>query len=399
METKIDKKKIRDYAFKAGIGVIFLGIVYAAISPSSDAEEMATGLNTELPDGEADPLKNKMKAYEDAPLQENKERHMKSLNDYVFDLKRGKANNTDAEKDFDVEIKDASEPVTNGGLEAIRKSLQAKQQSEEIENEYYRIQAENERLRSEASQLRRELKDKKGQEQQLAIMEKSYELAARYGNKEGATSAVREDMPAKEKEEATVDVMKKDGEIVSTLSEELLLDEPYNYGFNTAVGTGYETGSNTIRAAINGDQTVTIGDRVMLRLLEPLQAGNTMIPRNHPIAGTTRIQGDRIEIRIESIEYEGNIIPVKMKVYDTDGMAGIYCPSTPELDALKEGAANIGSGLGSSISFTSSAGQQVAMDLTRGVMNGLSQYVSKKARTVKVKLKSNYEVLLLPLKN
>ena len=39
--------------------------------------------------------------------------------------------------------------------------------------------------------------------------------------------------------------------------------------------------------------------------------------------------------------------------------------------------ANIGGGLGTSISFARSAGQQVAMDITRGLMQGGSQYLAR----------------------
>ena len=63
-------------------------------------------------------------------------------------------------------------------------------------------------------------------------------------------------------------------------------------------------------------------------------------------------------------------------------------------EAAKEAMANIGGGLGTSISFARSAGQQVAMDITRGLMQGGSQYLAKKFRTVKVHLKAGYELML-----
>ena len=47
-----------------------------------------------------------------------------------------------------------------------------------------------------------------------------------------------------------------------------------------------------------------------------------------------------------------------------------------------------------SISFAQSAGQQVAMDVTRGLLQGTSGYLAKKFRTVKVKLKAGYKVML-----
>ena len=83
-------------------------------------------------------------------------------------------------------------------------------------------------------------------------------------------------------------------------------------------------------------------------------------------------------------------------MYDTDGQAGVCIPNSTEINAVKEVAANMGTSAGTSISLTSDAGQQLAADLGRGVIQGTSQYVSKKLREVKVSLKAGYRVFLLP---
>lgn len=66
------------------------------------------------------------------------------------------------------------------------------------------------------------------------------------------------------------------------------------------------------------------------------------------------------------------------------------------LNAVKEIAANMGAGMGSSITITDDAGSQLLSDLGRSAIQGVSQYVSKKMRSVKVTLKAGYSVLLLP---
>ena len=170
--------------------------------------------------------------------------------------------------------------------------------------------------------------------------------------------------------------------------------KPRNYGFNTAVGSSYSMGKNTIRACVHNDQTLMDGQTVKLRLLEPLQAGNVIVPKNSLVSGSAKVQGERLEILVSSLEYAGNIIPVELAVYDSDGQKGLSVPSSLEQEAAKEAMANIGAGLGTSISFAQSAGQQVAMDITRGLMQGGSQYLAKKFRTVKVHLKANYQVML-----
>ena len=65
-----------------------------------------------------------------------------------------------------------------------------------------------------------------------------------------------------------------------------------------------------------------------------------------------------------------------------------------ELNAAKEVAANMGTSMGSSINISSDAGAQLASDLGKGLIQGTSQYIAKKMRTVKVHLKSNYRVML-----
>ena len=115
-----------------------------------------------------------------------------------------------------------------------------------------------------------------------------------------------------------------------------------------------------------------------------MRVSGRVIPRNTLLVGAARLQGERLGIGITSLEHGGSIIPVKLEVYDSDGQAGIFIPGSMEIDAAKEIGANMGSSLGSSINI----------DLGRGAIQGISQYISKRMRTVKVHLKSGYKVLL-----
>ena len=238
--------------------------------------------------------------------------------------------------------------------------------------------------------------------EQLALMEKSYEMAARYmGNTPG--NPIAEITPGGNLQHKPLasQVSAVREHIVSGLEQPMpdstfLMEysRPRNLGFNTAVGTGYAMPKNTIKACVYKDQTVTDGQSVKLRLLEPLQAGDILIPRNSLVTGAARIQGERVDIEITTLEYAGNIIPVELAVHDADGSKGIYVPSSMEREALNEAMANIGAGLGSSFSFAQSSGQQLTMDVTRGLLQGASGYLGKKFRTVKVTLKAGYQVML-----
>jgi len=176
-----------------------------------------------------------------------------------------------------------------------------------------------------------------------------------------------------------------------------------NFGFQTAVGTSTAVGRNTIPACVHGNQTVTDGQSVRLRLpprppavdaAEPMQVAGVRIPRNTVVVGAARVQGERLGIDITSLEYRGTIIPVELTVFDSDGQEGIFIPNSMEVSAAKEVAANMGSSLGSSINISTDAGAQLASDLGKGLIQGTSQYIAKKMRTVKVHLKAGYRVML-----
>ena len=243
-------------------------------------------------------------------------------------------------------------------------------------------------------------------EEQVALLEKSYELAAKYQNDNNAGQAAQPDetggsVSTGEKSMKAEPVSDVRRTVVSALPQPMT-DSAFiadysgerNYGFHTAIGAEETTGKNTIAACVQGDQTLTDGQTVNLRLLEPMRVSGRVIPRNTLLVGAARLQGERLGIGITSLEHGGNIIPVELEVYDSDGQAGIFIPGSMEIDAAKEIGANMGSSLGSSINISTDAGAQLASDLGRGAIQGISQYISKRMRTVKVHLKSGYRVLL-----
>ena len=155
------------------------------------------------------------------------------------------------------------------------------------------------------------------------------------------------------------------------------------------------TAKNTIRACVHADQTLVDGQGVRLRLLERMRVGSTILPRNTLLTGTASLHGERLAIVITSVEFAGQIIPVKLTVYDSDGQEGIYIPNSMEIDAAKEVATNLGQNMGTSVSITNqSAGGQLLTETGKGAIQGVSQYISRKARQVKVHLKAGYRVML-----
>ncbi len=143
------------------------------------------------------------------------------------------------------------------------------------------------RLRRGAETLRAASVD-----EQMALMEKSYELAAKYMNGQRAERAQRYRLPVAgtvTREAATPQPVKSAIRDTTVSGLQQLMSnaefigeysKPRNYGFNTAVGRSYSMDRNTIAACVHHDQTLTDGQTVKLRLLEPMQAGNVIVPKN-----------------------------------------------------------------------------------------------------------------------
>jgi conjugative transposon TraM protein len=255
-------------------------------------------------------------------------------------------------------------------------------------------------------------------DEQLALMEKSYEMAARYMPQAQNQPELPSNSPNSLKSrienygkeasdrnnKATVSPVRQIRKnTVSSLAQSIsnedlfqMYDQPRNTGFHTVGGEAGVSTKNTISAVIHDDQTVTDGQTTRLRLTEPLMAGTTIIPGNTILTGIAKVQGERLDILIASIEYQGTIIPVEMVIYDTDGQKGIHIPGSLELDAAKEIVANMGNSVGTSFSMTQSAGAQITSDLSKGAIQGVSAYMQKKIRQVKVTLRSGYRVMLMP---
>jgi conjugative transposon TraM protein len=260
------------------------------------------------------------------------------------------------------------------------------------------------------SELERKLEEaearKAAEDEQAALLEKSYQMAARYMPPQAGQNENSNVVPSTKDKVNVQPVKQVRHNVVSLLSAPMSDDEfiesfsqPRNMGFFTAAGNEGVKEKNSIRACVNQTVTLTSGREVQIRLLEPMQAGNILIPANSIITGACRIGSERMEVTINSIQYEGNIIPVELQVYDTDGQRGIAVPNSDEIKAAKEIASQMAQSAGSSITITDDAGSQFAADIGKSLIQGASQYVSKKMSVVKVTLKANHRLLLLPKEN
>lgn len=414
------KEQIKKILVYGGMVMLCLVSFYFIFKPSKEqvqAEQQKVGFNAELPDPRGAGIEaDKIAAYELEDMRVKQEQKMRTLEDFT-------AMTTDDEEEEVVEIPE--EPRYTGGGSSYRSGSSSRSNSFSSSTSAYndinatlgsfyeepREDPEKEALKAELEELKQSMAQQQNSQptyaDQVALLEKSYELAAKYmpsntaATSEGAAEEVESTTrsgkaKAQPVGHVTTPVVSALAQPVSDSAMIARLSQSAGGGFHTAVGEApAETSRNTIKACVHGDQTITSGQSVRLRLLEAMRVGKYVLPRNTLITGEGSIKGERLDIEILQVEHNGTIIPVELTVHDNDGQAGIFIPGSMEASAAKEMAANLGQNLGTSISITNqSAGDQLLSEVGRGAIQGVSQYISKKMREETVHLKSGYTLML-----
>ncbi|MBO5267753.1 MAG: conjugative transposon protein TraM [Muribaculaceae bacterium] len=365
-------------------GAVILWLLYSSLNKSD--ERVGDAFNTEIPEGENDGMKDKMSEYEAAEAAKEHEAQQSAI----------------ASLDT---ISTVTKDDTVNAPSTVETSAQVYQEVQASLNDFYipesteAAQVAELQARIDELEAQNAMAQQQQQPDQMEMLERSYQLAAQYmGNGNGGNYP----LPAPADDEKGLSACRSRSEnrdvqpvaqvnrnVVSTLGSSSTVR-----GFTTAVGTMRAVAKNTIAAVVASNQSVTDGESVKLRTTEPMWVGSRLIPRNTVIVGSVRVQGERLEIEISSIECDGSIYDVELQVYDSDGQEGINIPQSMESDALHEIGANMSSTMGSSINISTNTGAQIASDVGRGLINGVSQYLNKKLRTVKVHLKAGYRVML-----
>ncbi|MBK5720211.1 conjugative transposon protein TraM [Dysgonomonas sp. Marseille-P4677] len=410
------KQKFKRYGIFALMGVLCLASIWMIFRPSEvdkAKEQQGVGFNTDIPDpNEQGIIGDKKDAYEQEQMKRQLNDRMQSLQGYADMLENSKAEKVNL--NLGDELKQIEKPAP------INNSVSAYRDINKTLGNFYekpKDDPEKEEMKRKLEELEAKMQEKESKQntidEQLILMEKSYEMASKYlpqGQHEqnnslkskienypnNSTNGKTKVSPVRQIQKQTVSAL---GQNLSNEELFYLYDQPRNFGFNTMNAQTGANEKNTISAVIHDDQVVVDGQTTRLRLTEPLVAGSTLIPENTILTGLAKIQGERLDILISSIEYQGTIIPVEMVTYDTDGQKGIYIPGSLEMNAAKEIVANMGNSVGTSFTMTQSTGAQLASDLSKGAIQGVSAYMQKKIRQVKVTLKSGYRIMLMPKSN
>jgi len=150
-----------------------------------------------------------------------------------------------------------------------------------------------------------------------------------------------------------------------------------------------EQQQNSIEAVIHETQTIVNGSVMKLRLSSDIFLQGTMIPKNTFLYGIAFLKGERLEVKINNIQFRNSIYPVELAVYDIDGIDGIYIPGAINRDVAKASADRSIQTLGLTGVTDSWGAQAVGMGI-----EAAKSLMSKKVKLIKVVVKAGYQVLL-----
>ena len=408
---KKQQEQLRKALVFGGLGLICALSLWFIFAPSDkDKAAEQEGLNKDIPEATVRQLTdNKLKSYELGD---------KSASESETQAEIGRLSDYFAEEPTSLDAQ--GQPSST----KIEGSLQRYEENKRLLSSFYATDPnaeERDALRAENEGLREALRKKESEEddeeeKQLRLMERSYQMASKYLPKGGELPAKAflraEERPIVEPEaesalqEPRMEVLAEPKHMVSSLAQPMA-DSTFmqeygskerHLGFHSALAQPSSVQRNTLPVVVDHTTTLREGNYVALRLLESAHIGELRIPRQSLLIAQAKLGGNRLHLLVKSLEIGGRIIPVKLSAYDLDGQEGIYIPGAEQVSALKEVGANIGGSVGTSFTFASSAKDQIISEAARGVMQGASQLLQKKLRTLQVTLKGGYRLFLVSSK-
>jgi conjugative transposon TraM protein len=151
----------------------------------------------------------------------------------------------------------------------------------------------------------------------------------------------------------------------------------------------FSDNDNAIEALVHENQILVNGAVVKLRLLNDLYINGSLIPKGNFVFGIASLNAERLEVEINSIRYNQSLYPVKLQVYDIDGLPGIYIPGAITRDVAKQSLDN-----SLQLMELSTMDPSLKAQATAAGIGAAKTLLSKKVKQVKIMVKAGYKVLL-----
>jgi conjugative transposon TraM protein len=151
---------------------------------------------------------------------------------------------------------------------------------------------------------------------------------------------------------------------------------------------------NFITAVIDENVTGYAGSRIRLRLLEDIRAGKTLVKKGTYLYALINGFGDqRVALSVRSILQDGKILPVKLDLYDTDGLPGLYVPESAFREFTKDLSGNSMQGV--NLQGNSTDANQFLMSSIDKMFQSTSAAIASLIRKNKAKIKYNSYIYLI----
>lgn len=168
--------------------------------------------------------------------------------------------------------------------------------------------------------------------------------------------------------------------------------------FNTLAQNEQEP--KLIKAIIDENVKATDGSRVRLRLLDDVEINEHVVKRGSYLYATmSGFSSQRVKGNINSIMVDDELVKVNLSLYDTDGLEGLYVPSSQFRETSKDVASGAVSGnMNMNTSGTGSSFSQWGMQAVQNAYQKTSNAIGKAIKKNKVKLKYGTFVYIINAK-
>lgn len=173
-----------------------------------------------------------------------------------------------------------------------------------------------------------------------------------------------------------------------------LVKKPSDY-FHTLAEN--EPEPKLIKAIIDEDIKAVDGSRVRLRLLDDVEIGDLVVPKGAYLYATMNGFGSqRVKGNVKSLMMDDELLKVNLSIYDTDGLEGLYVPSSTFRETSKDVTSNA---LSSNVNMNNGTGgnsfTQWGMQAVQNAYQRTSNAISKSVKKNKAKLKYGTFVYLV----
>ena len=167
--------------------------------------------------------------------------------------------------------------------------------------------------------------------------------------------------------------------------------------FNTLCDNDKEP--NLIKAIIDENIKAVDGSRVRLRLLDDIEFNDVVVPKGSYLYATMSGFGSqRVKGNVQSIMVDDDIIKVSLALYDTDGLEGLYVPSSQFRETTKDVSSGALSNTSSLTNSSTTTGNNLATWGAQTITNAVqktSNAISKAIKKNNAKLKYGTFVYLI----